>query len=63
MSGPSAIATPGVAAHTPIAFPRSGAGKTFAMIDSVAGMMKVIESLSLADSGRVIGYDGLDVPW
>lgn len=30
---------------------------------SVAGMMKVIAGLSLADSGRVIGYDGLDVPW
>ena len=30
---------------------------------SVAGMMQVIEGLSIADSGRVIGYDGLDVPW
>ena len=30
---------------------------------SVAGMMQVIEALSIADSGRVIGYDGLDVPW
>jgi NAD(P)-dependent dehydrogenase (short-subunit alcohol dehydrogenase family) len=30
---------------------------------SVAGMITVVERLSLADSGRVIGYDGLDVPW
>jgi len=30
---------------------------------SVAGMMKVIDRLSIADSGRVIGYDGLDLPW
>jgi NAD(P)-dependent dehydrogenase (short-subunit alcohol dehydrogenase family) len=30
---------------------------------SVGGMMKVIAGLSMADSGRVIGYDGLDVPW
>ena len=31
--------------------------------DSVAGMRQVIGGLSLADSGRVIGFDGLDVPW
>jgi len=30
---------------------------------SVSGMLKVIESLHLVDSGRVIGFDGLDVPW
>jgi NAD(P)-dependent dehydrogenase (short-subunit alcohol dehydrogenase family) len=30
---------------------------------SVAGMLKVVEGLSLSDGGRVIGYDGLDVPW
>ena len=30
---------------------------------SVAGMVKVIEGLSPADSGRIIGYDGRDVPW
>lgn len=30
---------------------------------SVAGMISVIEELSLSDSGRVIGYDGKDVPW
>jgi len=30
---------------------------------SVAGMLGVVERLTLADSGRVIGYDGLDVPW
>ena len=30
---------------------------------SVAGMIEVVGTLSLADSGRVIGYDGLDVPW
>jgi NAD(P)-dependent dehydrogenase (short-subunit alcohol dehydrogenase family) len=30
---------------------------------SVAGMISVIETLGLADSGRVIGYDGKDVAW
>lgn len=30
---------------------------------SVAGMLNVVSKLTLADSGRVIGYDGLDVPW
>jgi len=30
---------------------------------SVAGMVAVIAGLSIADTGRVIGYDGLDVPW
>lgn len=30
---------------------------------SVAGMLNVVSKLALADSGRVIGYDGLDVPW
>jgi hypothetical protein len=31
--------------------------------ESVAGMRRVIAGLSLADSGRLIGYDGKDVPW
>lgn len=31
--------------------------------ESVAGMRGVIDALSLADSGRLIGYDGKDVPW
>ncbi len=30
---------------------------------SVAGMLNVVENLTLADTGRVIGFDGLDVPW
>lgn len=30
---------------------------------SVAGMVAVIEALTISDSGRVIGYDGEDVPW
>ncbi len=30
---------------------------------SVSGMRRVVEGLALADSGRVIGFDGLDVPW
>ncbi|PTQ66395.1 SDR family oxidoreductase [Celeribacter persicus] len=34
-----------------------------AVEDSVAGMRHVVEHLCLADSGRIIGYDGLDVPW
>jgi NAD(P)-dependent dehydrogenase (short-subunit alcohol dehydrogenase family) len=31
--------------------------------ESVAGMRRVIAGLSLADSGRLIGYDSKDVPW
>lgn len=30
---------------------------------SVAGMRAVVERLTIADSGRCIGFDGLDVPW
>lgn len=30
---------------------------------SVAGMKKVVENFTLADAGRIIGYDGTDVPW
>jgi NAD(P)-dependent dehydrogenase (short-subunit alcohol dehydrogenase family) len=30
---------------------------------SVAGMKKVVSGLTIADSGRIIGYDGTDVPW
>ncbi|MDR3471133.1 MAG: SDR family NAD(P)-dependent oxidoreductase [Devosia sp.] len=30
---------------------------------SVAGMLGVVEQLTIRDSGRVIGFDGLDVPW
>jgi hypothetical protein len=29
----------------------------------VAGLRKVIAGLRLADSGRLIGYDGNDLPW
>ncbi|MCI5074111.1 SDR family oxidoreductase [Oricola sp.] len=31
--------------------------------ESVAGLCRVVESLRLSDSGRIIGYDGRDVPW
>jgi NAD(P)-dependent dehydrogenase (short-subunit alcohol dehydrogenase family) len=30
---------------------------------SVAGMRNVVGSVALADTGRVIGFDGLDVAW
>jgi NAD(P)-dependent dehydrogenase (short-subunit alcohol dehydrogenase family) len=30
---------------------------------SVAGLKRVVESLTPADAGRIIGYDGTDVPW
>lgn len=30
---------------------------------SVAGMRKVVEAITPADAGRIIGYDGRDVPW
>jgi NAD(P)-dependent dehydrogenase (short-subunit alcohol dehydrogenase family) len=31
--------------------------------ESIRGLRKVIAGLGLADSGRLIGYDGLDLPW
>ena len=37
--GPSAVATPAIAAHNPMARPRSSGGNVLVMIDSVAGMM------------------------
>ena len=37
--GPSAVATPAIAAQRPIALPRSSGGNVLVMIDSVAGMM------------------------
>lgn len=30
---------------------------------SVAGMLREVSKLTLADSGRVVGFDGSDVPW
>ncbi|MBB3594893.1 NAD(P)-dependent dehydrogenase (short-subunit alcohol dehydrogenase family) [Rhizobium sp. BK529] len=30
---------------------------------SVAGMKAVVSGLTMSDSGRIIGYDGIDVPW
>ena len=31
--------------------------------DSVAGMRRVIDRLSEADSGKFFGYDGAEIPW
>lgn len=30
---------------------------------SVAGLKQVVENFTMADAGRIIGYDGTDVPW
>ena len=30
---------------------------------SVSGMKRVLDGLSLADSGKFIGFDGIEVPW
>ncbi|MGV8855948.1 MAG: SDR family oxidoreductase [Devosia sp.] len=30
---------------------------------SVSGMKQVVENFTMADAGRIIGYDGTDVPW
>jgi len=38
-------------------------GRGIAVTESVAGMKRVVEGLGPSDSGRIIGYDGLDVPW
>jgi len=31
--------------------------------ESVGGMRRVLARITFADSGRLIGYDGKDVPW
>jgi hypothetical protein len=31
--------------------------------ESILGLRRVIEGLTLADAGRLIGYDGQDLPW
>ena len=31
--------------------------------NSVSGMIKVIESLSLKDTGKFLNYDGKEIPW
>ena len=31
--------------------------------NSVTGMIKVIESLSLKDTGKFLNYDGKEIPW
>jgi NAD(P)-dependent dehydrogenase (short-subunit alcohol dehydrogenase family) len=31
--------------------------------ESVSGMRRVLDRMTIADSGRLIGYDGLDLPW
>lgn len=38
-------------------------GKGIDVRDSVAGMKAVVAAVTLADTGRIIGYDGRDVPW
>ncbi|WP_353475921.1 SDR family oxidoreductase (plasmid) [Salipiger sp. H15] len=38
-------------------------GRGIPVQESVAGMRQVVEGITAADAGRIIGYDGLDVPW
>ena len=40
-----------------------GADATLAPAESVAGMRRVIEGLTTADSGGFFGYDGGEIPW
>ena len=40
-----------------------GAGAPLSPQDSVAGMLKLLDAATPADSGRFIGLDGNDVPW
>jgi NAD(P)-dependent dehydrogenase (short-subunit alcohol dehydrogenase family) len=40
-----------------------GANATLDPADSVAGMRRVIAGLTLADSGRLLQYDGAELPW
>ncbi len=40
-----------------------GAGAAITPEESVAGMRRVIEGLTLADNGRFFNYDGSGIPW
>ncbi|MGA9421895.1 MAG: SDR family oxidoreductase [Rhodanobacteraceae bacterium] len=40
-----------------------GADATLTPEQSVAGLLRVIENLSLADSGGFLGHDGKTIPW
>ena len=40
-----------------------GPNATVDPVDSVAGMRRVIAGLTLADSGRFLQYDGVELPW
>ena len=40
-----------------------GASAPLGVAESVAGMLRVIDALTPADSGRFLGYDGCEVPW
>ena len=40
-----------------------GDGATVAPFESVTGMRTVLERLTVADSGKLIHYDGTELPW
>ncbi|MFK7975037.1 MAG: SDR family oxidoreductase [Halioglobus sp.] len=40
-----------------------GASAQVETVDSVAGMVKVISGLTLADSGRFVDFQGVELPW
>ena len=40
-----------------------GENAPVALETSVDGMMKIIDKYTLADSGRFLSFDGVDLPW
>jgi NAD(P)-dependent dehydrogenase (short-subunit alcohol dehydrogenase family) len=40
-----------------------GAGAPFKPVDTVAGMRKLIEQFTMADTGRFLRFDGEEIPW
>lgn len=57
------VMRPGIV-NTDMAHGNLGPGfKGMEPAESVRGMRKVIDALTLADSGKFIGYDGAEVPW
>lgn len=40
-----------------------GAGATLSPEESVAGLKKVLDTLTVAESGRFFNYDGRELPW
>ena len=44
-------------------WPVGGPHALIGVEESVAGMKRVLDRITLADSGKFVGFDGVEVPW